>query len=182
MYVLVPYHPSSLPWYASFDGIDLVRIQEMRRRSHKRREMDVEYEEKKASLSLTQVGNPPPPPCFLNMHMGNFLGTWRLPNLWLFDGNIKSRITHEGDVNLRKLPTDPPRLHFEPPRSSRLRSEPRKPLNFDFNAEPDPAFHWYGSGCGSSFQKQLGSMRTRIRNPGSYTMRLHCLILSFWWV
>ncbi len=27
----------------------------MRRRSHKRREMDVEYEEKKASLSLTQV-------------------------------------------------------------------------------------------------------------------------------
>jgi hypothetical protein len=29
----------------------------MRRRSHKRREMDVEYEEKKASLSLTQVRN-----------------------------------------------------------------------------------------------------------------------------
>ena len=27
----------------------------MRRRSHKRREMDVEYEEKKASLSLTQI-------------------------------------------------------------------------------------------------------------------------------
>ena len=27
------------------------------RRSHKRREMDVEYEEKKASLSLTQVKN-----------------------------------------------------------------------------------------------------------------------------
>ena len=27
------------------------------RRSHKRREMDVEYEEKKASLSLTQVRN-----------------------------------------------------------------------------------------------------------------------------
>ena len=33
----------------------LRQAKEMRRRSHKRREMDVEYEEKKASLSLTQV-------------------------------------------------------------------------------------------------------------------------------
>ena len=33
----------------------LRQAKEMRRRSHKRREMDVEYEEKKSSLSLTQV-------------------------------------------------------------------------------------------------------------------------------
>lgn len=33
----------------------LRQAKEMRRRSHKRREMDVEYEEKKASLSLTQI-------------------------------------------------------------------------------------------------------------------------------
>ena len=32
-----------------------LQAKEMRRRSSKRREMDVEYEEKKASLSLTQV-------------------------------------------------------------------------------------------------------------------------------
>ena len=32
-----------------------MQAKEMRRRSSKRREMDVEYEEKKASLSLTQV-------------------------------------------------------------------------------------------------------------------------------
>ena len=31
----------------------LRQAKEMRRRSHKRREMDVEYEEKKSSLSLT---------------------------------------------------------------------------------------------------------------------------------
>ena len=34
----------------------LRQAKEMRRRSSKRRETDVEYEEKKASLSLTQVG------------------------------------------------------------------------------------------------------------------------------
>ena len=33
----------------------LRQAKEMRRRSHKRREMDVEYEEKKSNLSLTQV-------------------------------------------------------------------------------------------------------------------------------
>ena len=35
----------------------LRQAKEMRRRSSKRRETDVEYEEKKASLSLTQVGD-----------------------------------------------------------------------------------------------------------------------------
>ena len=35
----------------------LRQAKEMRRRSSKRRETDVEYEEKKASLSLTQVGH-----------------------------------------------------------------------------------------------------------------------------
>jgi hypothetical protein len=48
-------------------------------------------------------------------------------------------------ANLRPLayrpsrpPFEPPRLHFERPR---LHLEPRKLLDFDFNAEPDPAFH-----------------------------------------
>jgi hypothetical protein len=37
---------------------------------------------------------------------------------------------------------DPPGLHFEHPQpSSRLCFEPLKPLNFYFNADPDPAFH-----------------------------------------
>ena len=35
----------------------LRQAKEMRRRSSKRKETDVEYEEKKASLSLTQVGD-----------------------------------------------------------------------------------------------------------------------------
>ncbi len=34
---------------------------------------------------------------------------------------------------------DTPHLHFERPRPSRLHIEPRKLLNFDFNAEPDPS-------------------------------------------
>jgi hypothetical protein len=45
-------------------------------------------------------------------------------------------------------PTDPPGLHFEPPRlhlgvhgPPRLRIESRKRLNFDCNAYPDPPFH-----------------------------------------
>jgi hypothetical protein len=45
-------------------------------------------------------------------------------------------------------PTDPPALHFEPlrlhferPRPSTAPFEPLKLLNFDFNADPDPAFN-----------------------------------------
>jgi hypothetical protein len=36
-------------------------------------------------------------------------------------------------------PSEPPSLHFERPR---LHFEPRKLRNFDFNADPDPAFHY----------------------------------------
>jgi hypothetical protein len=36
--------------------------------------------------------------------------------------------------------TDPPGLHFEPP--DLYCFEPLKLLNFDFNADPDPAFHF----------------------------------------
>ncbi len=35
---------------------------------------------------------------------------------------------------------EPLRLHFERPRPSTALFEPRKLLNFDFNADPDPAF------------------------------------------
>jgi len=44
-----------VPAYESAWERGLRQAKEMRRRSNKRREMDVEYEEKKASLSLTQV-------------------------------------------------------------------------------------------------------------------------------
>ena len=47
--------PPPPPAYETAWERGLRQAKEMRRRSHKRREMDVEYEEKKASLSLTQV-------------------------------------------------------------------------------------------------------------------------------
>ncbi len=53
---------------------------------------------------------------------------------------------------------EPPGLHSERPRPSTT----PKLINFDFNADPDSAFH-YNVG----FQKECGSMLTRIRNPAS---------------
>jgi len=47
--------PPPPPAYETAWERGLRQAKEMRRRSHKRREMDVEYEEKKASLSLTQI-------------------------------------------------------------------------------------------------------------------------------
>ena len=44
----VPEHETAWEW-------GMRQVKEMRRRSSKRREMDVEYEEKKTSQSLTQV-------------------------------------------------------------------------------------------------------------------------------
>ncbi len=118
----------------------------MRRRSHKRREMDVEYEEKKASLSLTQVGNPPPPP----------------PRDWDCsacneDLDPDQLITHEGDANLRLLALQGSILRLYASISS-----------FSLQC-------W----SGSSYQKQFGHMRTRIRNLGSFTMRRNCLSCLF---
>ncbi len=73
---------------------------------------------------------------------------------------------HQGDANLslRPWPTDPPGLHFEPPR-----------LHFGVHGSKAPEF-WLecGSGssfslwCGSGFQKQCRSMRIRIRNDAIY--------------
>jgi hypothetical protein len=43
---------------------------------------------------------------------------------------------------MRPLSTDPPfALHLRVLGTPRLHCEPRKLLNFDFNADPDPAFH-----------------------------------------
>ena len=44
---------------------------------------------------------------------------------------------HEGDVSCEYWFPDPPILHFDPPC---LQCEPLKLPDFDFNADPDPAF------------------------------------------
>ncbi len=54
--------------------------------------------------------------------------------------------SHQGDANLRPLALNPPGLHFLSLQASilsvhgppRIHSDPRKLLNFDFNADPDP--------------------------------------------
>jgi hypothetical protein len=67
---------------------------------------------------------------------------------------------------ITSLHTYPPSLHSEPPHfhceRPRLRFEPLYPLNFDFNADPDPAFF-----SPMLFRIQLAKlMQIRIRNPG----------------
>jgi hypothetical protein len=61
----------------------------------------------------------------------------------------------QSNENLDHLSIDPPGLHLDPQgifcELPRLCFEPLKLLHFDFNADPNPAFHSFG-GSRSSFQ------------------------------
>jgi hypothetical protein len=71
---------------------------------------------------------------------------------------------YQSYANLQQPVYRPFRAPFEPPLcvhgSPRLHFEPLKLRNFDFNADPNPAFH-------ADADPDPASIRIRIRNPGS---------------